>query len=95
LFRWGGLNIQWIITTLETAQLKTLRQITFHSHAVFPLGPTEEMIQMWQDLDRLLNRLWTSHSVSSKIIHEDDPGGVASRLLPELTKRGAVHAARG
>ena len=93
-FRWDEPEIQWITTSLQTAQLKSLQRVIF-TFAAFPLNTTEEKIREWQDLDRLLDRLWTSHSVPSNIVYNDDPGMLAPCLFPELMKRGALYAAQG
>ena len=57
----------------------------------------ETAYEQWLDLDRLLVRFWESHSIRPKIAYpyrseEGRKGGMyfVSRLLPEITKRGAV-----
>ena len=92
LFRCVDPSIQRITMTLETVQSKDLRQITIHPYGTFSGLIGETARQEWQDLDRLLVQLWTSHSIRPKIVYEMGRGGnnLAPSLLPELTRRGVV-----
>ena len=89
-------SVQWIVTTLRTANTKHLRQIT-----IFPsvsLNKVQEVdLRGWQSLDHLLVQLWTSHSIIPKIKtkytktpERVDVGEVAPTLFPELVKRGVT-----
>ena len=96
-FRWKQLEIQWITTSLQTAQSPNLRQITITLESLFvSIGSVGEAIHReWRDLDRLLVQLWTSRSILPKIgyrrqICGDDLRDFTPSLLPELTSRGAV-----
>jgi hypothetical protein len=94
-FRFEGLDVQRITMALQTVQSEHLQQITIRLCGD-PVNPFEETVRLgWQDLDRLLVQFWTSHSIRPKITYDtreghDDWGVSASRLLPELTKRGLV-----
>ena len=91
-FRFAQPSVQWIITTLRTANTKHLRWITIHSsvgiHRVQEVDRRE-----WQDLDHLLVQLWASHSIIPKIVHIKIPEwlgitAAAPILLSELVSRG-------
>ena len=98
-FSWGGQSVQWIITTLQTTATRNLRYITLHSYSrhtfdIDRMDPT--VLQGWQDLDRLLVQMWTSHSIRPSITYVEfngGLGGVATILLPKLTGAGVVEAA--
>ena len=95
VLEWGMQDVQWIATTLQTAESKNLRQITLHSHAFIEIPFPETFLRGWRDLDRFLLQLWTLRSVRSKIaimkgLEGRDLGGLASMLLPGLASRGAV-----
>jgi hypothetical protein len=94
--RFGGPNVQRITMALQTVRSKSLQRI-----AIRPLYITSESLggetvrQEWQDLDRLLVRFWTSHSIRPKIVYGAGKGesglrDLAPGLLPELTRRGVV-----
>jgi hypothetical protein len=94
-FRCERLSIQRTTMALQTLKSKNLRQITIHPDATLanPIGETVH--REWQDLDHLLVRFWTSHSIRPKIKYELREGGndlrdLVPSLLPELTKRGLV-----
>ena len=95
LFWFGGLDVQRITMTLQTAQSKHLQQITIYPRGSFA-NPVEETVRRgWQDLDRLLVQFWTSHSIRPKITYDagkgqDDWGVSAPMFVPELTRRGIV-----
>ena len=94
-FRFGWSDVQRITMTFQTAQSKHLQQITIYPRGNFA-NPVEETVCLgWQDLDRLLVQSWTSHSIRPRIMHgvgeeQDVSRLLASRLLPELTRRGLV-----
>ena len=91
-------NIQWITTAIKTIESKNLQQIAIFSYASTPISfqIKEAVRQEWQDLDHQLVQLWTSHSIRPKIMYRrgqggaDEARGLVQRLLPELTRRGAV-----
>jgi len=97
-FRCGKPDIQWIIMALQTIESKNLRQITIDLYALSVRQIGETVSQEWLDLDRLLVRLSTSHSIRPKITNGKWDGGanlgsIVPILLPELTRRGAVDVA--
>ena len=85
---------------LQTVGSKNLRQITIHPYIASSNDPIEEETrQDWQDLDLLLVRLWTSHSIRPRFIYGPDWRGKEARnyapsVLPELTRRGVVDLLR-
>ena len=90
-------TVRWIVKALQTVESKYLESITvFPFDKSLPETVEEEVYQEWQDLDRLLVRFWTSHSIRPQVAYvagrrgtkdlEDD----APKLLPELTMRGLV-----
>ena len=87
-------TVQWITATLRTAKCPNLRRIRISSSMAF--DPTEERTQEeWRELDCLLVRLWTSHSIRPEIDLPNrrgggDLGGVAPGFLPELMAVGAL-----
>ena len=89
-FRFGTPRVQWISITLQTARLDTLQRINIISGAVFTT--TRGVDCGWQELDQLLARLWTSHSVIPKVAYERVLGGFTPNLFPQLANRGAVWA---
>ena len=83
---------------VKTATSENLQKITVTSSGL-GVTQTETVYQQWQDLDHLLVQLWTSRSIRPKVVYkgsrgEDDSRDVASRLLPELTRRGFVDVIR-
>ena len=89
-------NIHWIVRALQTVESKNLQQITIRLHTATLRGLTEETDHLeWQDLDRLLVKFWTSHSIRPRFVYAPNSGGWDTRdrapsLLPELTGRGLV-----
>jgi hypothetical protein len=89
-------NVQWIVATLETAETNTLQQITLFSSV--PFDTVEEVIRReWQNLDHLLARLWTAHSIVPELKYTPtlemklvDLGEAAPGLLPKLVNMGVV-----
>jgi hypothetical protein len=94
-FRFEWLGLQRITMALQTVQSKYLQQITICPRGNFA-NPVEETVCLgWQDLDHLLVRFWTSHSIRPEIIYEagekhDVWNLLALKFLPELTRRGLV-----
>jgi hypothetical protein len=94
-FRCNGPNVEQITTALQTVQSTNLQQITIRLYLVVANPVVEAVRQEWQDLDRLLVQFWTSRLIRPKIMYAagkegNDLKGLASSLLPELTRRGAV-----
>jgi hypothetical protein len=91
-FRCGTLNLPRITMALQTVQSRNLQQITINPYGTFVnlIGATDP--QEWQDLDHLLVRFWTSHSIRPKIVYQAGKGlnDLVPSLLPELMGRGAV-----
>ena len=92
-FRFVQPSVQWVVTTLRTANIKHLQQITIDS----PIGihrVQEVDRREWQDLDHLLVQLWASDSIIPKIIkYTKMPEwlgmtAAAPILLSELMNRG-------
>ena len=78
-------DVEWITKSLRSIQSENFRRIKITvkppSKLINPIG---EMIQReLADLDRILVKLWTSHSVFLKVRCE-------RRLLPEITSREGV-----
>ena len=95
VFGCTGPEIQRITMTLQTAESINLEQITIHSPTSFKELVVESDCPGWQDLDRLLLRFWTSHSIRPKIWYKDgeeeyDLRYLVPRIFPELTSRGLV-----
>ncbi|KAF9780878.1 hypothetical protein BJ322DRAFT_1112270 [Thelephora terrestris] len=96
-FQCFGLNVRWITATLLTAQSPNLRKITIVvTSRDTPANLVGEKIRReWQDLDHLLDYLWTSRSVFPEITYSgrlvsQGFGELALRLLPKLASKGAV-----
>ena len=88
-------TVRWITTTLRTVESKTLQSITICPGSKIPETVGEAIHQEWKDLDRLLARFWTSHSIRPQVVYVvgkegKDFRGTAPSLLPELTRRGLV-----
>jgi len=81
---------------LQTLESKNLQRITIRLYTVTTEEPIEEtVLQEWLDLDRMLVRFWTSHSIRPRLMYASnegrkDMGDRAQSLLPELTKRDLV-----
>jgi hypothetical protein len=95
-----GLNIQWITTTLRMAKPTNLKNITITvTSGVSLVDPVGEAIRRdWQDLDHLLDQLWTSLSICPKIWYEEgwvveNFGELVLTLLPKLASKGFVNRA--
>jgi len=90
-----GASVQWITTTLQTAESKTIRDITIYPFHSFPETIRGAVCQEWKDLDRVLVQFWTSHSIRPQVMYGASEGVKDMRddipsLLPELTRRGLV-----
>jgi hypothetical protein len=86
-------NVRWIVATLETAKTDTLQQITLHSSIFFDNEVSEVIHREWQDMDHLLARLWTSHSIVPEVKSTSrirNLGFAAPVLLPKLVNMGVV-----
>lgn len=93
-FHGGSVSIRWIIATLQSGKPKSLQRIVVHVYGISS-DEAGEMGHEWQDLDRLLLRLWTSHSILPKVTCASRlEGSIAQRLLPELANRGVVYGHR-
>lgn len=85
-------NIRWITTTLRTAKLENLRQITIYllCTCFFPVVQAARLER--QDLDHLLIKLWTARSIRPLLtcdgVDARRNGEVIPKLLPGLTSRG-------
>ena len=99
MFRWGGTSVRWITMALQTVKSKKLQRITIQ---LLTLTLRKMFVGVdeweWQDLDHLLVRFWTSHSIRPLVMYDPDEDGKGLRdevnrmlsLLPELTRRGLV-----
>ena len=105
-FRAESPSIEWITMALQTItpEHRDLRQISFDVHyltnfnaeATFRRLIREAILGHWLDLDRLLVRLWESHSIRPKIIcatpgqERQSVRSWVGGLLPETTRRGVI-----
>ena len=90
-----GPNVPWVVAALQTAESTNLQQIIIYFSADLGSWNQELFHREWQDLDRLLLRFWTSHSIRPKIEYGKEETGhglreLVSWLLPELTSRGVI-----
>ena len=78
VLRSGSSNVEWITVTLQTIAPahQDLRRITIHASNGFSCFspdfvqiPAEEIRGQWPDLDRVLVRLWESHSIRPRVVH--------------------------
>ncbi|KAF9780904.1 hypothetical protein BJ322DRAFT_1082335 [Thelephora terrestris] len=90
-FQWSGPDIQWITTVIQAAQFKAPLHITISLASIRPIPPSQNFLG-WHELDHLMVQLWTSHSILPKILYCIRPQEPVASLLPELAKRGFVHA---
>ena len=99
MFRWGGASVRWITMALQTVRSEKLQRITIQLRTLTlrkMVNGTDH--QEWQDLDHLLVRFWTTHSIRPQVMYDPDEGGQDLKdeidhmlgLLPELTRRGLV-----
>ena len=99
-FQCTGANVRWVTIALQTVESKDLQRITLWPDISTSVDAVEGTVcEEWQNLDRLLVRFWTSHSIRPQVIHSPisgvkDISDHASSLLPELTRRGLVDIVR-
>ena len=78
--------LRWINVALETIKSKDLQRVT--------VKPWHVLVDYreWEDLDHTLAQHWTSRSIRSTILfsRKGKMMGLVPKLLPELTKEGAV-----
>ena len=89
----AGSSVQWIVRTLQTVKSKSIQLISICLSTALP--EMEYDHREWQDLDHLLIRFWTSHSIRPRVMYlarygGKDLGDRFPSLLPELTRRGLV-----
>lgn len=94
-FGCNGPSVEWITTTLKTAESTNFQKVAIHSLRGFRDLIGEAVYQEWQDLDRVLLQSWNERPIRLKIRYKVGEGGndlraLAPRLLPELTSRGVV-----
>ena len=79
-------SLQWVNTAIESIRSRDLERVTIESWHI--LVDYRE----WGVLDRLLVQLWTSRSIRPTVSfsRESKMIGLVPKLLPELTKKGAV-----
>jgi hypothetical protein len=97
VFRCNFLEIEWVISALETiAQHRNLQQISIQVPSILP---EDEMISgLWPTLDLVLVQSWESHLIRTKILspppgREHEGVGVADwtvLLLPESMGQGII-----
>ncbi|KAF9780889.1 hypothetical protein BJ322DRAFT_1082254 [Thelephora terrestris] len=101
-FECTGLSVRWIIATLRTAKSTNLRKITItvasSATLVDPIGET--VYREWQDLDHLLDQLWTSRLICPSVVYDENRvtsglGGLVLSLLPRLASKGVVNGLGG
>lgn len=82
-------HIRWITDIIQSAEPENLQRIALGLYpprnVVDP--PGERILQELADLDHLLVKLWTSHSVLFKVICIGEGG---KSLLPEITNKEGV-----
>lgn len=88
-FHVGCSSIKWIIMTLQASKPESLQRISIRGYCISTerLG---EIRREWRDLDRLLSRLWTLHSIVPEVTCVRCSKDLVRRLLPELSGRGVV-----
>jgi hypothetical protein len=103
-FRPYETDIEWITTALKTitAEHIDFKQVSIHIRCHYiPLDDPDDFRQTvgeaaygkWMDLDRILVRLWESHSVHTMVYNVREKGELCvliGCLLPEVTKKGAI-----
>ena len=87
-FRWDAWNIRWITAALETVQPETLQRITVFIRTSPVFTPTEGTLREWHELDHLLAKLRATHPILPRVLFKSALGGLAPRVLPELTRSG-------
>jgi len=89
-FQWGGLDLQWITTTLQTVQSSTFQQVNIFFCFV-PPALAEDLLWQWRELDHALVKNWTSRSILPKVSYRSILGKITPNMMPGLTRRGAVY----
>ena len=90
VFRCKNSGVQRVTAALHTIEPKNIEQISLElSHYIF----WRTVHQEWLDLDSLLVRFWTLHSLRLKVTYESRRGWgdrreTVARLLPEVMRRG-------
>jgi len=69
-----GRSTQWVTTTVKTAKSKNLRHIAVNSFAINMASIEGAVHREWEDLDHLLDQLWTSHSIRPRVIYRRGTG---------------------
>ena len=89
--RFESLSVQWIVAMLQTAKTICFRRVTIFIGVCFDV--VEEVDRReWRDLDHLLVRLWTSHSIVPKLSYvvTKEIRSLVPTLLPALVNSGLV-----
>ena len=111
-FRVGSSHPEWVTTALQTITTghRDLQKISIslvhHSTTVLSSVDAREYIEEqhnwhWLELDRLLGRLWVSHSIPPKILcyalsqKEEAVRTLVGGLFPETTVRGTSNLVGG
>lgn len=83
-------DIQWITKSLQSIEFKNLQHVKITVNPPYNIvRPMGEMIRReLADLDRLLVKLWTSHSLIMRVRSRRVNG---ETLLPEITSKEGVH----
>jgi hypothetical protein len=96
----------WITTALKTVTVehRDFKQVSIYTrfHGL-PIDNPDSFRQIvgevaygkWMDLDRVLVRLWESHSVHTRVYNVregEELRALVGCLLPEVTKKGATEA---
>ncbi|KAF9780816.1 hypothetical protein BJ322DRAFT_1112217 [Thelephora terrestris] len=94
-----GLDVRWVITALRTAKSANLQNIMIkigssRSTLVKTIGET--LHREWEDLDHLLDQLWTSRSIRPKVTYElrraaNGLGELVQSFLPKLASKGVIN----
>ena len=97
VFRPGEPKVEWITGALCTVESRHLQHISVELPPLVPIRDTiwEGARQEWLDLDCLLVKFWTSHSLRPKVMdrsrrREKGIRDYVAGLFPGLTKRGIL-----
>ena len=97
MFRPGEPRVGLITRALRTVESKQLHHMSLQLPPHIPIRDTiwEGARQEWLDLDCLLTKFWTSHSLRLKVTDRlrkegKDVRDYVAGLFPELTKKGAL-----
>ena len=111
-FRVGSSHPEWVTTALQTIttghrdlQKISISLVHYSSTVLSSIDPRqyigEQYIWHWLELDRLLGRLWVSHSIPPKILcyapsqMEETVRTLVGGLLPETTVGGTTNLVDG